>query len=201
MPMLYPRVLRKRWVLAVIFICSLVYFLSATLSKSSDYILTEYESKRTLRQPFQWQPSEESNDTDTVKCRNSRQGRWLIVDQKGYVCRREHVRSNNCCNPKHPLTKYQSCDTCLHNGCCSVYEYCVSCCLQPKSQNVLSQILKENLEAPYNLFLSEVENIFDLCLSKCRTSSLSVQHENSYRDSNVKYCYGDKPPDLQLIGS
>ncbi|XP_059147587.1 SREBP regulating gene protein-like [Physella acuta] len=199
--MLYPRVLRKRWVLAVIFICSLLYFLSVTLSKSSDYILTEYQSKRTLRQPFQFQPTEESNDTEIVKCRNSRQGRVLIVDQKGYVCRHEHVGTNKCCNTKHPSTKHHSCESCLSNGCCSIYEHCVSCCLQPKNQHLLSKIVKENLEAPYNLFISEVENVFDLCLAKCRTSSQSVQHENSYRDASVKYCYGDRPPDLQVIGS
>ena len=29
----------------------------------------------------------------------------------------------------------------------------------------------------------------------------SVQHENSYRHPKVKYCYGDKPPDLQVIVS
>lgn len=39
-------------------------------------------------------------------------------------------------------------------------------------QHLLSKILKDNLEAPYNLFISEVENVFDLCLAKCRTSSL-----------------------------
>ncbi|RUS81424.1 hypothetical protein EGW08_010808 [Elysia chlorotica] len=199
--MFYPRVLRKRWVLAVIFICSLLYFLSATLSKSSDYILTEYESKRTLRQPFQWQPTEELNDTETFKCKNSKQGRWLIVDNRGYVCKRQHVEGNNCCDVKSPTTRHHSCDTCLSNGCCGVYEFCVSCCLQPKNQKLLSKIRKENVEAPYNLFISEVENIFDLCLAKCRTSSQSVQHENSYRDSYVKFCYGDKPPDLQKIGS
>ncbi|XP_005108632.1 SREBP regulating gene protein [Aplysia californica] len=199
--MLYPRVLRRRWVLAVIFVCSLLYFLSATLSKSSDYILTEYESKRTLRQPFQWQPPEDSNDTETVKCRNSRQGRFLIVDQKGYVCKREAVGINNCCNPKHLSSKLHACDTCLSNGCCSVYEHCVSCCLQPRNQPLLSKILNKNLEAPYNLFVTEVENPFDLCLAKCRTSSQSVQHENSYRDAHIKYCYGESAPDLQIIVS
>ena len=27
----------------------------------------------------------------------------------------------------------------------------------------------------------------------------SVQHENSYRDPRAKYCYGEDPPDLQLV--
>jgi len=169
------------------------------LYQSADYIPSAYESKRTLRQPFQWNPPEESNDTETVKCKNSKQGRFLIVDQKGFVCKRDAV-TNNCCNPKHSSSKQYSCFSCMKNGCCGLYEYCVSCCLQPKNQPLLSKILSRNLEAPYKLFASEVENTFELCLAKCRTSSQSVQHENSYRDANIKYCYGENPPDLQTTG-
>uniref|UniRef100_A0AC11E7M6 SREBF pathway regulator in golgi 1 n=3 Tax=Laurasiatheria TaxID=314145 RepID=A0AC11E7M6_SHEEP len=41
-----------------------------------------------------------------------------------------------------------------------------------------------------------VEDHFELCLAKCRTSSQSVQHENTYRDPIAKYCYGESPPEL-----
>lgn len=37
------------------------------------------------------------------------------------------------------------------------------------------------------LLFREAQNAFDLCLSKCRTSSSSVVHENAYQ-TEYKYC-------------
>lgn len=36
-----------------------------------------------------------------------------------------------------------------------------------------------------------VRDHFELCLTKCRTDSHSVQHENKYRDPKSKHCYGE----------
>ncbi|KAK6190966.1 SREBP regulating gene protein-like [Patella vulgata] len=195
------RVLRKRWVLFLILFSSVIYFLVATLSKSNDLILEPFESKRNIRQTFQWQPKIsdelEVNNTLTVKCRNSVQGRKLIVDERGYSCQRRHLDSNNCCDTKQPSTSRYNCQTCHTNGCCSVYEYCVSCCLQPDKQPLLEKILRDYNNEPFNKLFSLVLDHFELCLAKCRTSSQSVQHENSYRDPKSKYCYGESAPDLQ----
>ena len=49
----------------------------------------------------------------------------------GYVCRREELSSNQCCDAKHGLVTRYVCESCLPNGCCSIYEHCVSCCLRP----------------------------------------------------------------------
>lgn len=49
----------------------------------------------------------------------------------GYVCERKDLLVNGCCNVNVPGTKQYCCDGCLSNGCCSAYEHCVSCCLQP----------------------------------------------------------------------
>lgn len=38
---------------------------------------------------------------------------------------------NGCCDVRVPSTRQYSCDGCLSSGCCSAYEHCVSCCLQP----------------------------------------------------------------------
>ncbi|XP_008586691.1 PREDICTED: UPF0454 protein C12orf49 homolog isoform X2 [Galeopterus variegatus] len=65
------------------------------------------------------------------QCRNSIQGKHLITDELGYVCERKDLLVNGCCNVNDPSTKQYCCDGCLSNGCCSAYEYCVSCCLQP----------------------------------------------------------------------
>ena len=50
-----------------------------------DLVSEDYASKRTLRQPFQWDPlpDVEQNDTKVRPCRNSQQGKSLIVDEKG----------------------------------------------------------------------------------------------------------------------
>ncbi|KAK7088192.1 SREBP regulating gene protein-like [Littorina saxatilis] len=204
--MLCHKILRQRWVLGVIFFCSLFYFLATTFSKRQDLVSEDYVSnglKRTLRQPFQWVPlpDVEKNYTQVRLCRNSQQGKSLIVDEKGYVCGREELDSIQCCDAKHSLVTRYVCESCLPNGCCSVYEHCVSCCLQPDKQPLLRRILKEAAVETFEIFASEVKDQFELCLAKCRTSSQSVQHENSYRHPNVKYCYGDKPPDLQVVVS
>ncbi|KAH0625420.1 hypothetical protein JD844_014917, partial [Phrynosoma platyrhinos] len=123
----------------------------------------------------------------------------------GYICERKDVLVNGCCNVEAPNTKLYSCDSCLSNGCCSVYEACVSCCLQPNKnclgffqQQVLKNFLNRAAVAFRNLFVS-VEDHFELCLAKCRTSSQSVQHENTYRNPIAKYCYGEYPPDLLSV--
>jgi len=66
----------------------------------------------------------------------------LIVDDRGVVCSRHEVLSNGCCateqrqTPKNEALsmarkeKY-CCKTCNPQGCCTIYEYCVSCCLHP----------------------------------------------------------------------
>lgn len=49
----------------------------------------------------------------------------------GYVCSRTDILSSGCCNTDSETTKRYSCETCKENGCCSIYEYCISCCLHP----------------------------------------------------------------------
>lgn len=74
------------------------------------------------------------------------QGRGLIVDDRGVVCLRHEVLSNGCCmmeqkqTPKNEESmsikkERYSCKTCNPQGCCTIYEYCVSCCLHPDKVN------------------------------------------------------------------
>ncbi|XP_018926221.1 SREBP regulating gene protein [Cyprinus carpio] len=132
------------------------------------------------------------------QCRNSIQGKILLTDELGYVCERKDLLVNGCCNVNAPSSSQYVCKSCLANGCCSVYEYCVSCCLQPDKQPLLERFLNQAAISFQNLFTS-VEDHFELCLAKCRTSSQSVQHENTYRNSQAKYCYGESPPELLPI--
>lgn len=76
-----------------------------------------------------------ATDTEVTSCRNSVQGRTLIVDDEGYVCSRSNVAKSGCCiinyNNGQEFQQY-SCHSCNdETGCCATYEYCVSCCLNP----------------------------------------------------------------------
>uniref|UniRef100_A0A8D0H3Q4 SREBP regulating gene protein n=1 Tax=Sphenodon punctatus TaxID=8508 RepID=A0A8D0H3Q4_SPHPU len=196
--MVWRRLLRKRWVLGVVFGLSLVYFLTSTFKQEERTVrdrnlLQVQEHERPIVWKVQFNLGNSSQPSN--QCRNSVQGKLLIADELGYICERKDLLVNGCCNINVPSTKLHSCESCLPNGCCSVYEYCVSCCLQPNKQLLLERFLKRAAIAFQNLFTA-VEDHFELCLAKCRTSSQSVQHENTYRDPIAKYCYGEYPPEL-----
>ncbi|XP_059749950.1 SREBP regulating gene protein isoform X2 [Balaenoptera ricei] len=125
-------------------------------------------------QPIPWkvQFNLGNSSRPSNQCRNSIQGKHLITDELGYVCERKDLLVNGCCNVNVPGTKQYCCDGCLSNGCCSAYEYCVSCCLQPNKQLLLERFLNRAAVAFQNLFMA-VEDHFELCLAKCRTSSQS----------------------------
>ena len=71
------------------------------------------------------------------------QGKVFIVDERGYVCFRKDVLVSGCCDTDLPKIlqndqtqsgikrERYSCESCNTQGCCAVYEYCVSCCLNP----------------------------------------------------------------------
>lgn len=88
--------------------------------------------------PLIWRDELINNGTNidsTNGCRNSVQGKTLLVDDEGYVCARNKLLSNGCCDANENVVQY-SCDTCnTEDGCCAIYENCVSCCLNPNKVN------------------------------------------------------------------
>ncbi|KAK6625623.1 hypothetical protein RUM43_005922 [Polyplax serrata] len=190
------RVLRRRIVLAAIFTVSLTYsVLSLWQERTSELSSSDInfdQSRKRLSNSFLWHSEIDGNQTDLkiISCRNSVQGKVLIVDDKGYVCSRSDLMPSGCCNTRSGNTKRFTCDTCKENGCCSIYEYCISCCLHPDKKQVLQNVLGKAAE---NVLFASVSDHFELCLAKCRTSSQSVHHENSYRDPRAKHCYGETP--------
>lgn len=107
-------------------------------------------------------------------------------------------------NAETVLFEQFDCSSCIAaDGCCQKYEYCISCCLKP-----------ENLQRYLGLYLSipayrkkkllglttyrERPDYFDYCRHVCRTSSLSVQSENSYRGFH-NYCYSQKKSTLERL--
>jgi len=193
------RFLRKKIVLAIIFGLSLSYCLLSIIfpKNSQKYDNIDVVPMRRANRHFNWHQNEaeemeiDANETALgFTCRNSVQGKLLIADDRGYICSRSEVLANGCCNVDN--AQRYNCDTCKENGCCAIYENCISCCLDPQKKTLLQELL-EKVERSSVLF-SSVNDLFELCLSKCRTSSVSVQHENSYIDSKYKHCYSDVNP-------
>ncbi|XP_078598275.1 SREBP regulating gene protein-like isoform X2 [Branchiostoma floridae x Branchiostoma japonicum] len=201
--MISRRIFRRRWFLALVLGASLLYFLVSVFKQSEqsvvkdtgDYKPPEFDFRRKISWKPRFQARNLANKTDT-NCRNSVQGKEVIADERGFVCDREDILVGGCCDVTSLTTRRFTCASCQENGCCQVYEHCVSCCLQPEKQPLLRSLLDHVPDAFKTLFASVTDH-FELCLAKCRTSSQSVQHENSYRDPKAKFCYGADPPHLQ----
>ncbi|KAH8235816.1 hypothetical protein KR032_008151 [Drosophila birchii] len=196
-PAALSRLFRRRIVYIVLVLLLLVtgfgHFLDQDTFGGLHY--DEYVVQRT--RPLLWSqqllaPEEQLNRTrgdPEARCRNSVQGRRLLADERGLVCRRKEVLPNGCCNAELPNVGYYSCRTCnATTHCCGLYEYCVSCCLHPGQQPLLERVLRSPNTSKY--IFASVTDHFELCLVKCRTNSHSVAHENKYRDPAAKYCYG-----------
>ncbi|XP_042895483.1 SREBP regulating gene protein [Parasteatoda tepidariorum] len=195
------RFLRKKIVLAILFTISFCYCVFHWLPEADDSMADDnmIPPINLPSQSFKWHTSyDKTNHSSKItSCRNSVQGKVLIADDKGYVCSRHDVLSNGCCNVDSSTTSRYNCESCHENGCCSIYEYCISCCLQPEKRMLLMKILGKASET-FNILFASITDHFELCLTKCRTSSQSVQHENSYTDPKAKHCYGESPPAAQL---
>uniref|UniRef100_A0A182N127 SREBP regulating gene protein n=1 Tax=Anopheles dirus TaxID=7168 RepID=A0A182N127_9DIPT len=205
--------IRRRLVLAIIFLLSLSYCMvhlirrSNHLSLNGDYLQTQLLLRKNIvwtkvRRPGPLGPGLDAaagNETDDqqqlpASCRNSIQGKSLIVDDRGYVCARAELLKSGCCrgheDEEADAGKQFPCRSCLPNRCCAVYEYCVSCCLNPDKRPILEDVLAKANGRQIALY-AEVTDQFELCLTKCRTNSQSVQNENKYRNPEQKHCYGE----------
>ncbi|PKA55933.1 hypothetical protein AXF42_Ash014605 [Apostasia shenzhenica] len=119
-----------------------------------------------------------------ILCQNTVQGRYLLVDDNGYVCTALSVDSWTRCCPE--IGERFSCLGCnLVSNCCNSYEYCVSCCLNPSRTQ---KDLVVNLKIAKPVTSGNYSSIFDFCAGRCRHNSASVVHENAYA-SDFHHCY------------
>ena len=153
---------------------SYLIFSSISLNQGAKFDIqrSQYEPDIAMRESFLRHLSWEVPKNNTG-CRNTVQGRQLICDDKGVVCKRENVNYDGCC--LQPALQFHcsaqpECDQSA--SCCSLFEYCVACCLQPANKDTLAKFVRDTLISLEKLFGS-IKNQFDLCLTKCRTSSLS----------------------------
>ncbi|XP_026482151.1 UPF0454 protein C12orf49 homolog [Ctenocephalides felis] len=182
------RFLRRRLVLGIIFAFSLIYCVVNLVQEPGATSNVDVEIKR--QYPFVWRVDEviNSNSSDlSLVCRNSVQGRYLIVDDRGVVCQRSDLLPNNCC----ASGLQYNCESCNKNHCCAIYEFCVSCCLRPEKKQILEKIFQKASDR-HSAVLASVRDQYELCLTKCRTSSSSVKFENTYRNPRLKHCYADE---------
>lgn len=197
------RTIKRRLLFIFFGVCGTLLLVNRLLSGPNCLLCSSEEGTilhlRKLSQPFNWDSEEETDKNRTSEfapstCRNSLQGKNLVADDRGFVCTRTSLLGTGCCNANESLGQHDctSCD--LRISCCTHYEFCISCCLRKEQKPALQQFLKQAAEKNNVLFFS-VSDHFELCLAKCRTSSSSVQHENTYRNKSKKYCYGkDAPP-------
>lgn len=132
-----------------------------------------------------------------MTCRNTKQGKTYITDDKGYVCKHNYLDpTTGCCREqgKRPYTcPKEHCNT--TSSCCSIYEYCVSCCMDPSpSKEKIRQAVLDSTNDP--IILSYRKDVFELCRSVCRTSSKSLVSQNQYRNDEIKHCFGASGPPL-----
>eukprot|EP01147_Barroeca_monosierra_P004900 gene4900-6903_t len=112
-------------------------------------------------------------------CKHSSFDGELMVDDLGIVCSIANAEGSGCCyGPDFP-----------QEHCCRIFEFCVSCCLSPDNIRLREEVFR-NLSEPLKRVLSLVSDQFEYCEAKCRTSSQSVHHENKFRDSSRRHCFG-----------
>ena len=111
-----------------------------------------------------------------------------VADSKGDVCAPDGLDENGCCCEAsgHP------CDRCAASGCCDSYENCVACCVRPRNGEQRRLVRKHAVHA----VLKNAKDDFELCRFRCLTNSGSTLHQNSYRSSTERHCFGTVRPSL-----
>eukprot|EP01117_Protostelium_nocturnum_P013022 TRINITY_DN4831_c0_g1_i2.p1 TRINITY_DN4831_c0_g1~~TRINITY_DN4831_c0_g1_i2.p1 ORF type:complete len:233 (+),score=72.07 TRINITY_DN4831_c0_g1_i2:265-963(+) len=148
----------------------------------------------------------------SINCQHSKEGKGkIVVDSNGFICNRSQlIPSSNCCpssylpsqssnkNDEHNDIQWRKknrfeCKSCdWETNCCSIYEYCISCCLNPSKRQIVKE-MNSTIGPKSSLLISSK---FELCQFVCRTSSKCLLHENTYRGS-FKYCFGTSFPPLE----
>jgi len=142
-------------------------------------------------------PTSQEKRKEKDTCEHTQQGKHYITDDKGGVCKWKDLNPATSCCKDYLVTKIQpySCDNCNRTiACCSIYEFCVSCCLDPAKEDLRNEV-QQTLDAK-SLGFEDFSTLspFDYCRAICRTSSKSIHSQNQYR-IDEKFCYSlDAPP-------
>ncbi|KAJ4913389.1 Uncharacterized protein Rs2_08010 [Raphanus sativus] len=100
------------------------------VSSSSSSISSLSASNRIMRRFNSVLRSLQARRTFDSSALGLRPGRYLISDDEGYVCDAVSLDSRTrCCPLKGERFSCHGCN--VLSQCCSSYEFCVSCCLNP----------------------------------------------------------------------
>ncbi|KAF7259742.1 hypothetical protein EG68_02512 [Paragonimus skrjabini miyazakii] len=128
-------------------------------------------------------------------CDYTAQSLDFVVDETGSYCSRSALLPSGCCpestefQPDVSVARRYVCDSCNSNLCCGIYEHCVSCCMDKQYIELWREVLMQAFQpSGSQRYLLLAQNLFEFCQSKCRTSSISVLHENSYQDADHREC-------------
>mmetsp|Transcript_7697 Transcript_7697/g.47605 ORF Transcript_7697/g.47605 Transcript_7697/m.47605 type:complete len:257 (-) Transcript_7697:2645-3415(-) len=117
----------------------------------------------------------------SFQCQSTASGSNYIADDEGKVCNwMDRDPNTACCRSGEKYT----CGRCTEEGCCDVYEQCVSCCLgrmEPSEWNDRRQL-------PSRPGVGKWNTPFELCNNVCRTNANMTVHENAYR-SAFRFCF------------
>jgi len=144
-------------------------------------------------------PTSQERRKEKDNCEHTQQGKHYITDDKGGVCKWKDLNPVTSCCKDYSITKIHpfSCENCNRTiACCSVYEFCVSCCLDPAKEDLRNEV-QQVLDAK-SLGVEDFSSLspFEYCRAICRTSSKSIYSQNQYRNDD-KYCYSLDAPPLQ----
>lgn len=82
----------------------------------------------------------------------------ILFFKSGYVCKRNQLKANGCCNEELVDQSQFSCMYCNKTAeCCVEYEYCISCCLHP--DNVIIFFLYSIYCFSFLIFFFKIEII------------------------------------------
>eukprot|EP00730_Choanoeca_flexa_P003510 TRINITY_DN11430_c0_g2_i2.p3 TRINITY_DN11430_c0_g2~~TRINITY_DN11430_c0_g2_i2.p3 ORF type:complete len:198 (+),score=10.39 TRINITY_DN11430_c0_g2_i2:162-755(+) len=162
---------------------SLVHITAHPLSKKQDEVSV----------PRAWLQRHPLSQTNNITCRNTRIGPKFVADERGYTCSMAETSPNGCCRDS--SRRQYDCRSCAASHCCQEYHLCVACCLHPEHITLRSLVYR-NLTRWQKQALARVNDEFEYCLVKCRTSSQSVRHENKFRNNIYKHCFGTELPPM-----
>ena len=111
----------------------------------------------------------EKLSTVTHRCGFTKQGKIMVADDKGSVCKWNDLDpTSRCCKlgAATTITQSTACSRCSSLFCCDEFEHCVSCCLSPNSEKARHMRISE--EVKYRIPEVLQGSIFEQCTSICR---------------------------------
>jgi len=184
-------------------ICALVIFTMLPLALESPSKLSPYTRTSFNYQPNAFSQQAPQREKKKFGCEHTNQGKVFITDDRGYTCKWKDLEPvSSCCKELEETSldamQRYSCDTCNSTTlCCSVYEFCVSCCMDPNITSLRQQ--HASLQSTVLRFV-DLSSSFDLCRAVCRTSSKSIYDKNKYKHDD-KHCYGLVGPPVETSDS